>query len=69
MLGIPRIDATCFERAGYILKIHKKRFLGRPRLLNFDRNLNSLFGLKITVALSAFNKTVFILSADHLNKF
>ena len=48
---------------------HKKRFLERPRLLNFDRSLNSLFGLKITVSLRTFNKIVFILYADYLNKF
>ena len=37
--------------------------------LNFDRYLDSLFGLKITVLLREINKIVFILSANHLNKF
>ena len=32
-------------------------------------SLDSLFGLKITVALQEINKIVFILTADHLNKF
>ena len=48
---------------------HKKRFLERGYVLNFDRSIDSLFGLKITVALRTINKIVFILSADHLNKF
>ena len=62
MFGVPSMDAG--ERAGDI-----KRFVERPSLLNFDHSLNSLFGLNIIVALSAFNKIVFISSAYHLNKF
>ena len=48
---------------------HKKGDLERALWLNFDRSLDSFFGLKITVALRTINKIVFILSADHLNKF
>ena len=45
---------------------NKKRFVEGPSVLNFDRSLNSLFGLKNIVALSTFNTIKFL---DDLDKF
>ena len=44
-------------------------FVEGPSVLIFDRSLNSLFGLKNTVALSTFNTIIFIKFLDDLDKF